>query len=148
MPFFNQARQNFTKLNKTSPFIIAFSSISLPCFDFGIQQYTFFHDPVCLRSKSSHVVQILFPISTPWFPTASLLWVIKYSAMQRSWLGQRKQGKGGTRLQFMFVFQCGYRATRPATFPSYIIFLLCQLLTLGVLNKNFSSLLFLKQTHN
>ena len=31
---------------------------------------------------------------------------------------------------------------------AYIIFLLCQLLTLGVLNKNFSPLLFLKQTHN
>lgn len=37
--------------------------------------------------------------------------------MQRSWLGQRKQGKGGTRLQFLFVFQCGYRDSTAGNFP-------------------------------
>lgn len=123
MLFSNQARQNFTA-KKTYPFIMAFLSISLPFFWLDIQKYIFFFFlmiPMCLRSEFSHVVQILFPRSTPWLPTASLLWVIRYSAIQRLWLGQRKQRKGRNWLQFLFVFLCGHWDCKTGNF--YVLYL-------------------------
>lgn len=113
----NQARQSVAKLNKSSPFVTAFSGISCPLLTLVFSSTSFFMTPVCLRSESSLAMQTLFARSTPWLPTTSLLRAIKYSAMQRPGSGQRKQGEGGTWLQFLFVFLCGYRDSMASNFP-------------------------------
>jgi hypothetical protein len=141
MPFTKQVRQIHTELKRDHSLAFLLPGLTLL---FGYTVFWFLVSfcsmtPMCLRSGFSHVVQTLLLRTTPWLPTTSLLWIIKYSAVQRPWLSHRKQGKGGSQLQFLFVFRVDTETTRLATFTSYIIFLLCQLLTLGVLNKNFFS---------
>lgn len=100
--------------NKTYAFIMAFPSISMPFFWLqysGIHLFFLWFQYVW--GQNFHMwYKYSFPDQPPDFQPQ----VIRYSAIQRLWLGQRKQGKGRNWLQFLFVFLCGHWDCKTSNF--------------------------------
>lgn len=139
--------KNCIKLNKISLFIIAFPSISSACFDFGHREYIILHDPNVSEVRIFTCGTSTFSQTNPLTSNHKFIVSNLIPCDAEILTGLEKLGEEWNQTAVLVCFSAWIETTQLATFTSSVIFLLCQLLTPGSLNKNFSPL-FLNQAHN